>query len=240
MGAVQRWLRRQQCRQPANPFWADLHAAVDEMAQASAATRVPPAEVVEWIFECSAEARRDGSADALRLLTAHGAKGLEFDHVIVMDGGDWRSGRDDERRLLYVAMTRARQTLTLFKAEDGRHPFLADLGSLEGVHALLPETRPTFRPELQRRFVTLGPSEMDLGYAGRLPAHHPVHGHIAGLCAGSAVRIANRCVLTPEGHVVGRLAKAATLPDTAATPWSPASWRAAASRPRRPTRTRSR
>ncbi|MDZ5455333.1 RecQ family ATP-dependent DNA helicase [Azohydromonas lata] len=215
MGAVLRWLRCQLLQQPANPFWADLLAAVDEMAQASAATLLPPAEVVEWIFECSAEARRDGSADALRLLTAHGAKGLEFDHVIVMDGGDWRSGRDDERRLLYVAMTRARQTLTLFKAEDGRHPFLADFGSLEGVHALLPEARPTFRPELQRRFVTLGPSEMDLGYAGRLPAHHPVHGHVAGLCAGAAVRIAHRCVLTPEGHVVGRLAKAAALPDTA-------------------------
>lgn len=215
IGAVQRWLRRQQARQPVNPFWADLLVAVDEMAQASTATQVPPAEVVEWIFECSAEVRRDGSADALRLLTAHGAKGLEFDHVIVLDGGDWRSGRDDERRLLYVAMTRARQTLTLFKAEDGRHPFLADLSSLEGVHALLPATRPTFRPALQRRFVTLGPAEMDLGYAGRLPAHHPVHAHIAELCAGAAVRIAHRCVLTPEGHVVGRLAKAAALPDTA-------------------------
>jgi Superfamily I DNA and RNA helicases len=51
-----RWLRGQQSRQPANPFWAALHVAVDEMAQASAATQVPPAEVVEWIFECSAEA----------------------------------------------------------------------------------------------------------------------------------------------------------------------------------------
>ena len=55
----------------------------------------------------------------LLLLTAHRAKGLEFDHVVVLDGGWNRVGqsedRDAPRRLYYVAMTRARQTLTLMR-----------------------------------------------------------------------------------------------------------------------------
>lgn len=46
--------------------------------------------------------------------TVHSAKGLEFRRVAVLDGG-WPTGaeaRNDERRLYYVGMTRAEQTLT--------------------------------------------------------------------------------------------------------------------------------
>jgi DNA helicase II / ATP-dependent DNA helicase PcrA len=72
-----------------------------------------------------AELRRD---DALMTLaTAHSTKGLEFDHVAVigMDGGRFPSARslreapeperalEEERRLAYVAWTRARRSLTL-------------------------------------------------------------------------------------------------------------------------------
>ena len=62
----------------------------------------------------------------LLLTTAHGAKGLEFDHVSVLDGSWDRAGSprgpiDASRRLYYVAMTRAKQTLTLARF-DGPHP----------------------------------------------------------------------------------------------------------------------
>jgi superfamily I DNA/RNA helicase len=68
------------------------------------------------------------SDDAVLLLaTAHGTKGLEFDHVAVigMDDGRFPSARsvadaeeparalEEERRLAYVAWTRARRSLTL-------------------------------------------------------------------------------------------------------------------------------
>jgi len=69
--------------------------------------------------------RRDDAA--LTLATAHATKGLEFDHVVVvgMEAGRFPSGRtvaqaeepgrayEEERRLAYVAWTRARRTLTL-------------------------------------------------------------------------------------------------------------------------------
>ncbi len=211
LDALLRWIDRQLGIQPANPWWGDLRAAADELMQAAGGTRMPVAEIVEWIYEASVEARRDGSPDALRLLTAHGAKGLEFRHVIVMDCGDWRSSKNDERRLLYVAMTRAKETLTLFKAEDGRNPFLADLGSLEGVHSLLPENRPVFRPELQKRFVQLGPKEVDIGYAGRFPGSHPVHRHIAALVPGDHLLVRGRCIFNGNAFQVGRVAKGMAL-----------------------------
>jgi DNA helicase-2/ATP-dependent DNA helicase PcrA len=73
-------------------------------------------------------ARHDPAGDAaLTLATIHGTKGLEWDHVACIghDDGTFPSGRalteapeparalEEERRLAYVAWTRARKTLTI-------------------------------------------------------------------------------------------------------------------------------
>jgi superfamily I DNA/RNA helicase len=97
--------------------------------------------------------------EGVHILTIHAAKGLEFDHVFVIgleDGilpftlyGDNQPDRiDEERRLLYVAMTRARIGLHLSWARSrnfrGRpltgspSPFL---GELENIIPLLKEKR---------------------------------------------------------------------------------------------------
>jgi DNA helicase II / ATP-dependent DNA helicase PcrA len=84
--------------------------------------------------------------DAVRLMTAHSAKGLEFDHVFILRANsasfpssykeplvefppelresDWvgrNQGktlhREEERRLFYVAMTRARDTLSIYACQ---------------------------------------------------------------------------------------------------------------------------
>ncbi|MBP6865976.1 MAG: UvrD-helicase domain-containing protein [Candidatus Pacebacteria bacterium] len=70
-------------------------------------------------------ARRDVVENKVKLMTVHAAKGLEFDYVFVVgleDGlfpnqrsGDVKSGEDseEERRLFYVALTRAREKIYL-------------------------------------------------------------------------------------------------------------------------------
>jgi DNA helicase-2/ATP-dependent DNA helicase PcrA len=76
----------------------------------------------------------------VNLLTYHRAKGLEFDAVFLprlVDGElPFRSGRakadpQEERRLLYVGITRARRYLFLTWAAEGRSrpsPFLDEMG----------------------------------------------------------------------------------------------------------------
>jgi superfamily I DNA/RNA helicase len=85
-----------------------------------------------------ARLRRDDAA--LTLATAHSTKGLEFDHVAVvdMDEGRFPSARsvaeaedparalEEERRLAYVAWTRARRSLTLVYDPDAPSPFLLE------------------------------------------------------------------------------------------------------------------
>ena len=85
-----------------------------------------------------AELRRDDAP--LTLATVHGTKGLEWDHVAVlgMETGRFPSRRavdestdpqralEEERRLAYVAWTRARRSLTLLYDPDVPSPFLLE------------------------------------------------------------------------------------------------------------------
>ena len=107
---------------PADPWHDLLRQAVDEHALETGGAEMPVDHVVEWLAEWGREARR--RQQGLLLVTAFGAKGLEFDHVAVLDGGWDRPGRGEDldapRRLYYVAMTRARRTLALARF-DGPH-----------------------------------------------------------------------------------------------------------------------
>jgi DNA helicase-2/ATP-dependent DNA helicase PcrA len=94
--------------------WAAPYRTLAELASALAQHRARLAEL-----------RRDDAL--LTLATAHSTKGLEFDHVAVigLDAGRFPSARslrdapepkralEEERRLAYVAWTRARRSLTL-------------------------------------------------------------------------------------------------------------------------------
>lgn len=78
----------------------------------------------EYLNELSLENREtDSEIDEVILSTIHGVKGLEFDNVFIISLVEGRFPKDDalinenemeeERRLAYVAITRAKHTLTL-------------------------------------------------------------------------------------------------------------------------------
>ncbi len=107
--------------------WAAPYRTLSELAVAVKRHR---ARVVEL--------RRDDAP--LTLATAHSTKGLEFDHVAVvgLDAGRFPSARslrdapeparalEEERRLAYVAWTRARRSLTLVYDPASPSPFLLE------------------------------------------------------------------------------------------------------------------
>ena len=116
-----RWLHRQ-----SQGPWNDLLLeAVETYRLETNNEELPAAAFREWLAEWARDNRR--RQRGLLLTSAHRAKGLEFDHVVVLDG-NWSASAQGEdadapRRLYYVAMTRARLTLTL--AETGNsNPFL--------------------------------------------------------------------------------------------------------------------
>jgi superfamily I DNA/RNA helicase len=93
--------------------------------------------------------RRDDAP--LSLATAHGTKGLEWDHVVVLaDGFPGRRSVSDateperaieeERRLAYVAWTRARRSLTLLFDPQAPSPFLREAFDPDELDATAPGT----------------------------------------------------------------------------------------------------
>ena len=221
--------------------WIELlREAVEEHAlETGGGSEVPVPAFIEWLAEWGREIRR--RQRGLLLLTAHRAKGLEFDHVVVLDGGwdkvDVAKGEDPDapRRLYYVAMTRARQTLALTRFPGPQrlldelkgHPSVLqrDAGRPDFVRepeppaysgrshphrhsgGLQPET-----PELARQYRRPGLREVDLGFAGRRGDSHPLHRAIAALSPDDTLQARENEqgrweLLNRSGTVVGRLAK---------------------------------
>ena len=119
-------------------------------------------------------------------------------------------------RLYYVAMTRARQTLTLMRL-PGPHPFQ---DALSGVPATLlrndPAALPPAVPELARRYQRLSLRDVFLGFAGYRDPDHLVHKAIAALTPGDPLRVSlggDRWDLSDHsGVVVGQLARGFKAP----------------------------
>lgn len=60
----------------------------------------------------------DEQVDKVTLMTMHATKGLEFKYVVMAGFEEWSNkDEDEERRLLYVAMTRAKEGLFLLTTE---------------------------------------------------------------------------------------------------------------------------
>jgi ATP-dependent DNA helicase UvrD/PcrA len=120
----------------------------------------PDGDLAAFVAELSRRFSTEHSGRGVNLLTYHRAKGLEFEAVFLprlVDGElPWRSGRakadpEEERRLLYVGITRARRYLFLSWATHGRarpSPFVDEL-------ELVPAAPPR-RSALPQTAVTVG------------------------------------------------------------------------------------
>lgn len=201
-------LRVDEANSPGNrlvtEFLEDFGSAVGEGAH-------PIAVVLDAAYEFLAEADRR-SGNGVCLTTAHGAKGLEFDHVVVLDGGWQTNGSEalSERRLYYVAMTRARQTLALCRMTG--ESFADELAGLPAVLVRSPVFMDQLPAGLSRRFELLGLREVDMDFAGR-SQDAAVRRAIAELKIGDELAIEplpgqqRWAIRTVAGQMVGRTAQ---------------------------------
>lgn len=107
-----------------------------------------PSGFEPWLRQTLRQARagsersRDGvrSTEGVTLSTVHRVKGLEWPHVVIWDASDGtmphrlsRSGAqlEEERRVFHVALTRARETVTVLARAGEESPFLAEMCGLD-------------------------------------------------------------------------------------------------------------
>jgi superfamily I DNA/RNA helicase len=111
-----------------NPEAADsrINNLRELMATLPSTTEDPETALQKFLDDLSLDSDREeekeNTGDAVTLITVHSCKGLEFPHVWIvgLEDGLLPHARskvegtlDEERRLFYVAMTRAMRTLTL-------------------------------------------------------------------------------------------------------------------------------
>lgn len=188
--------------------WAGFFQTACEQLQGELGScQISPQALVDWLYDYARQLRQQ-PAKGLYLGTIHSAKGLEFRHVTVLDGG-WSRQADtlcDERRLYYVGMTRAEQTLTLCEFADGNpfSPALTHEVQLRRVQAV-------YCPALEKRFEPMALGDIDIGFAGRQCAEAPIHQALGRLGEGDPLtfrREAERFVFVDRhGNVVGRTAR---------------------------------
>jgi DNA helicase-2/ATP-dependent DNA helicase PcrA len=181
---------------------------LDANAPADETTRARLQRFLEDVALLSAWDREEETPDRLTLMTLHTSKGLEFPVVVIvgLEEGIFPHQRalddpaqlEEERRLCYVGMTRARETLFLFRAErrlrfgtvSERLPsrFLdeipANLLRELGVRSRVPRWRDRDREQVP------GDTTMDYSYSQDMPAAEFGTGTSlgAGLAAGTRVR----------------------------------------------------
>lgn len=203
----------------ANPWWDLLRGIIQDLQdEVGGNTQLPTSYFTEYVYEALAEQRREQSVGSgVFLSTVHSAKGMEFSHVFV-PGGSWTQGKnkreqEEERRVYYVAMTRAKETLCLFERTDAANPHAC---LVEGDFILRrdpPLTESTDDFVLQRRYDLLGMGDLFLDFAGRKRVADTVHKNLAGLKPGDslfAIRKGNFVELCDEkGNIVAQLSQIA-------------------------------
>jgi ATP-dependent DNA helicase RecQ len=93
-------------------------------------TPISVSEIITSIYEFNESPDVSIDPNAVLVTSCHGAKGLEFKYVILIaDGFDYRMDKiESERRLFYVAMTRAKEKLILIHTKDSR--FVQETGAI--------------------------------------------------------------------------------------------------------------
>ncbi len=183
----------------AKSFWTVMADRIlAEIGQDVGEEPCPRTYLTRAIHDQLAVAKREHLiGEGVLVATVHAAKGKEFPHVIVL-GGDWRQSlnRHDkeaelkkaERRLFYVAMTRAMSTLTIINRQDDQLPYINEIQGPEVAQ------RPwTFAHDEAERvrtsYTQLGLEGIYLSYAGNQPPDHPIHQALSDIATGSRVTL---------------------------------------------------
>ena len=204
-----------------NTWWGLLAACLQAWHIETGNSELPLKQAIDSLWEDLIEQKRDRFIGrGVFLSTVHAAKGTEFDHVFVA-GGHWtsknREEEEEERRAYYVAMTRARKTLTLVHREDDPNPYYDELkNKLSGdqLVSLTPQIqKPIPASVLQRHYDIIGLRDVYLDYAGRMASSNPVHYQLGKLGVGDLVQLkisgSKLEVCTLAGHPVAVLSKEA-------------------------------
>jgi ATP-dependent DNA helicase RecQ len=198
-----------------NIWWQLIDLFFDNYRDETSDSVLPVSRAIDRFYEFTAEQRREKVlGQGIFLSTIHSSKGMEFPHVFILDG-DWgrqksRSEWEEERRVMYVGMTRAEETLRLMKIPSQPNSFLKEIRGDYTVSKTY--TGDVIDNDLQnKRYELIGLSEIYMDFAGCFHEGHSVHNQLACLEAGKNVVFHQNNsgieIHDADGCCVGKLSK---------------------------------
>ena len=174
-----------------NIWWQLVDVFFNNYLAETSDSVLPVSRAIDRFYEFMAEQRREKVlGQGIFLSTIHSSKGMEFPHVFILDG-DWarqnsRPVWEEERRVMYVGMTRAKETLCIMKVPNRPNPFLREIRGTFAVSKTYAGggAGNGFK---NKRYELIGLSEMHLDFAGYFPKRHRIHNRLACLEAGEKV-----------------------------------------------------
>jgi ATP-dependent DNA helicase RecQ len=200
-------------QQTGNFWWQQLEKLLMQWQMETDDVETDKRQLLEYLYESLSEQRRDCRlGQGVFLSTMHSVKGMEFNHVLIADGAWSNVATEEDRRLLYVAMTRAKENLVLMKRLDTHNPYLKCLQG-EYCRRRTHDNTSGLKHSVNRyRYEILGLSDLDLSYAGSFSDQHPLHQILTGMQVGDELTIESRSgkfVLLKQNMVVAVLSKKA-------------------------------
>jgi len=188
---LQAGLSEIQIEKETNIWWQLIDMFLDGYREETADSMLPVSWSIDRLYEFLAEQRREKVVgQGIFMSTIHSAKGMEFPHVFILDG-DWRQpmGKtqwEEERRVMYVGMTRAEETLRLLKMPRRANPFLKEIKG-DFVIPLTYRGIVSADDNVARRYELLGLDEIYMDYAGGFPHKDRIHARLAEIRTGQCV-----------------------------------------------------
>ncbi len=174
-----------------NIWWQMVDLFFENYQDETSNSILPVSRAIDRFYEFTAEQRREKIlGQGIFLSTIHSSKGMEFPHVFILDG-DWGRPSDkneweEERRVMYVGMTRAEETLRLMKNSSRPNPFLNEIRGDFVVSRTY--ARNEIENGLQNRcYELIGLNEIYMDYAGCFHRNNIIHEHLFCLEAGHRV-----------------------------------------------------
>lgn len=178
----------------ANSPWSRiLREIFDDWREESDNEPAPGSLLIDFIYEALAQRRLDERfGEGMVLSTVHSAKGSEFKHILLC--GDWlkyySKKPEEERRVFYVGMTRAKSTLAIFNRADQSNPFAKELTGDCFVRRVFQKHEVDIQPR-SYMLLSAGSGDINLDYAGRLDESNATHAALRALKPGDSLAFAN-------------------------------------------------
>ena len=170
------YLQQQYGRSPINRWVHLVRIMLEDWQRETGNGEVTAQQSLDYLYESLAEKRRNNSLGlGVLLSTVHSVKGMEFTHVIILDGGWANQALEEDRRLYYVAMTRAKETLALIQRQDCRSTFLREINGDSILGRIPKSANSSVSPVIKKRYHLLSLRDIDLSYAASRPLSNLIH-----------------------------------------------------------------